>query len=175
MNIFVIDQKPAVAAKGLHPKHVVKMILESCQMLAVASPFNLYTKRSEATAFHLALLTTADPVWLALLEGSDHFDAWGRKPFSKKAHLHHPCTRWVRSSPDNYEWLRLHAIALCKRYERLYGKQHGLLRGLLRIPPQGDWRNHTPFVRAMPEDLKGDSSLTTPQAYRLYLLKHKPW
>ena len=37
MNIFVIDKDPVVAAQNLCDKHVVKMILESAQMLC--APF----------------------------------------------------------------------------------------------------------------------------------------
>jgi hypothetical protein len=36
MNIFYLDRDPAKAARLLCDKHVVKMILESCQMLATA-------------------------------------------------------------------------------------------------------------------------------------------
>lgn len=35
MNIFVIDKDPTIAAQSLCDKHVVKMILESAQMLCV--------------------------------------------------------------------------------------------------------------------------------------------
>ena len=38
MNIFVIDQDPKTAAQQLCDKHVVKMILESAQMLCSAYP-----------------------------------------------------------------------------------------------------------------------------------------
>lgn len=34
MNIFVLDRNPAVAARNLCDKHVVKMVLESTQMLS---------------------------------------------------------------------------------------------------------------------------------------------
>ena len=35
MNIFVTDPSPTVSAQVLPDKHVVKMPLESCQMLAI--------------------------------------------------------------------------------------------------------------------------------------------
>jgi len=34
MNIFVVDEDPIIAAKQLCDKHVVKMIVEGCQMLS---------------------------------------------------------------------------------------------------------------------------------------------
>ena len=33
MNIFVVDEDPVIAARQLCDKHVVKMILETAQML----------------------------------------------------------------------------------------------------------------------------------------------
>lgn len=34
MNIFVLDQNPEIAARSLCDKHIVKMIVESCQLLS---------------------------------------------------------------------------------------------------------------------------------------------
>lgn len=39
MNIFVLDADPILAARYHHDKHVVKMILETAQLLSTASPF----------------------------------------------------------------------------------------------------------------------------------------
>lgn len=39
MNIFVLDKDPEIAATYLLDKHVVKMPLESAQMLCIAYPF----------------------------------------------------------------------------------------------------------------------------------------
>lgn len=44
MNIFFLDNKPKVAAQMMHDKHVVKMILESAQMLCTAYHELGYTK-----------------------------------------------------------------------------------------------------------------------------------
>ena len=37
MNIFVTDPDPAKSAQSLPDKHIVKMPLESCQMLAIVA------------------------------------------------------------------------------------------------------------------------------------------
>ena len=86
MNIFKLDESPVVSAKYACDKHVVKMILESAQMLCAVHP--------EGTA-----------------------------PY-KRSFYNHPCTKWVRESARNYEWLLLHAYALCDEYTRRYGKVH---------------------------------------------------
>jgi hypothetical protein len=36
VNIFVVDENPHKAAQSLVNKHVVKMVLESCQLLSTA-------------------------------------------------------------------------------------------------------------------------------------------
>jgi hypothetical protein len=86
MNIFVLDESPVVAAKYACDKHVVKMILESAQMLCAVQP--------EGTA-----------------------------PY-KRSFYNHPCTKWVRASTENYDWLVEHAFALCDEYTRRYDKVH---------------------------------------------------
>ena len=86
MNIFVLDENPVVAANYACDKHVVKMILESAQMLCAAHPD-------------------------------------GNAPY-KRSFYNHPCTKWVRASTENYDWLIEHAMALCAEYTRRYGKVH---------------------------------------------------
>jgi len=86
MNIFKLDESPVVSAKYACDKHVVKMILESAQMLCAVHPE-------------------------------------GAAPY-KRSFYNHPCTKWVRESARNYEWLLLHAYALCDEYTRRYGKVH---------------------------------------------------
>ncbi len=93
MNIFVLDTDPHTAAIQQLDKHVVKMILESAQMLC--------------TAHH------ACPS-----------DAERPEKFYKQAHLNHPSTIWVRTTTGNYEWMILHALALCEEYTHRYGKIH---------------------------------------------------
>ena len=34
MNIFVVDKNPKIAARSLCDQHVVKMLIENCQMLS---------------------------------------------------------------------------------------------------------------------------------------------
>jgi hypothetical protein len=86
MNIFKLDESPVVSAEYACDKHVVKMTLESAQMLCAIHP-----------------------------EGSAPY---------KRSHYNHPCTKWVRESQGNYEWLLLHAYALCNEYTLRYDKVH---------------------------------------------------
>lgn len=36
MNIFILDEDPSIAAVYMNDKHIIKMLLESCQLLATA-------------------------------------------------------------------------------------------------------------------------------------------
>ena len=124
MNIFVLDNNPHVAAMYACDKHVVKMILESAQMLCSVHP--------EGTA-----------------------------PY-KRSFYNHPCTKWVRASSENYDWLIEHARALCTEYTRRYGKVHKSEKVI-------DWCDAnrpelpdvglTPFAQAMPEDYKNEDAV----------------
>ena len=135
MNIFVLDENPAIAATYACDKHVVKMILESAQMLCSVHP--------EGTA-----------------------------PY-KRGFYNHPCTKWVRASVANYDWLIEHARALCTEYTRRYGKVHKSEKVI-------DWCDTnrpelpdvglTPFAQAMPEDYKNEDAV---EAYRTYYRNDK--
>lgn len=52
MNIFVLDRDPVLAAKYQCDKHVVKMILESAQMLCLAFPQGTTPYKNKAFKNH---------------------------------------------------------------------------------------------------------------------------
>jgi len=112
MNIFVLDKDPVVAAQMQCDKHVVKMIVESAQMLSTAH---------------------------RILDGEFYYDknANGRKiqrwrhpiphmewQLYKAVHMRHPCTLWTMESSANYSWHFKHFIALCEEYTHRYHKKH---------------------------------------------------
>jgi hypothetical protein len=159
MNLFACEEHPVKAAQALPDKHVVKMCIENAQMLAVAL-------------------------------GDLHGLGWGeiRKKdgtyYSQRAHYNHPSTVWVRSSYANLAWTIVHGLALCSEYMYRYGKIHASVIAHLDAKDlfhrHTDWQLdvyslHTPFARAMPEYLKFDESITDIEAYRRYLVFHKPW
>jgi hypothetical protein len=90
MNIFVLDKDPTLAAQYHCDKHVVKMVLESAQMLS---------------ATHTLLDGEQDGLY-------------------KLTHANHPCTKWVRESNNNYNWMYALFSALCAEYTFRYGKTH---------------------------------------------------
>ena len=139
MNIFYLDRDPVVAAQMMCDKHVVKMILESAQMLSTAH---------------------------RVIDGDYRADRGG---FYKMAHKNHPSTKWVRASKKNYEWLWLHFDALLKEYTHRYGKHHATerLRNILFMPPL-NIDIEAPFTdppQCMPDYCKSDDTVSAYQTY----------
>ena len=59
---------------------------------------------------------------------------------TKKAHLNHPSTIWVRESTQHYNWLYDHMLAIGKEYTARYNKYHMSIekcREALSQPPVG--------------------------------------
>ena len=94
MNIFYLDSDPVKAAQIQYNKHVVKMILESAQMLCTAH--HHYAKLYDYKTF---------------------------VPY-KKAHYNHPSTIWTRGNRSQYLWLYNHMLALGEEYTKRYNKTH---------------------------------------------------
>ena len=94
MNIFYLDPNPRTAAQWQCDRHVVKMILESAQMLSTAH---------------------------RELDGDSWADEVG---LYKRTHKNHPSTVWARSSKPQYDWLYEHFYHLCDEYRYRYGKEH---------------------------------------------------
>jgi len=157
MNIFACDNSPMKAALCLPDKHVIKMTLESCQMLAVACGQHGY-----------------DLGTIRKIDGT---------PYADTAFRNHPCNVWVRSSFSNLAWLIVHAQSLAFEYSHRYGKLHachvaiGDAANLFSHTGfgLGIYCCHDEFARAMPDALKHDTSINSVTAYRRFLVAHKPW
>lgn len=95
----------------------------------------------------------------------------------KHTHINHPCAKWVRNSKQNYEWLAVHAFALCEEYTNRYRKYHAsekyvlwCLENIPQLPDVG----LTAFARAIKEPFKTQSiHLDIVSAYRFYYMNDK--
>ena len=111
MNIFYLDTNPHIAAKYMGDKHVVKMILETAQLLS--------------TAHHVSEIRNA------------FFDLVHLDDIYKPTHRNHPCAVWVRETAGNYGWAYNHFCGLLMEYTHRYEKHHAserLLMPLAHIP-----------------------------------------
>ena len=160
MNIFVTDNCPLQSAANLPDKHIVKMPLETCQMLSV--------------------------IYSDWYYGVGKLHRTNGQPYAtaRGAFRNHPCTQWAAANQYNLAWLIVHGIGLCDEYAARYDKIHSCLPPILEAidiytrcfddKVSQAYRKVTGFTRAMPEYLKYDMTITTIQAYIKYL-NTKPW
>ena len=144
MNIFYLHEKPYPCAVMHCDKHVVKMVLESAQMLSTAH---------------------------RILDGDEFAD---RNSLYKAAHVKHPSSVWVRQSAKNYQWLVDLWYNLGQEYSLRYeGRIHkssslGALTTLpVNIPQDVEF---SPPPQCMPDEYKQEDTV---QAYRDYYCGEK--
>lgn len=163
MNIFYIHKDPEVAAQAMTDKHVVKMILESAQLLCTA---------------HRIL----DGHQITVKSKNGHnLKKWEHDNSSydvilyKSTHVNHPSAIWARESSGNYNWLYKHFIALGNEYQRRYGRVHKSienLRFILASPPRNiPHAEQTPMRIAITnEQWHRETAL---ESYRTYYVEEK--
>jgi len=166
MNIFYISDDPVQASQWMVDRHVVKMILESSQLLSTAH---------------------------RLLDGVPVVTTVGRKKTSyvlsdaregilySATHINHPSAVWARQSVANYNWLVAHFNALMDEYTYRYGKQHkcsGEIATYLQSPPKNltkqEW---TPMPSCMADEyiISDDPIVNYRNYYKLGKTKLHSW
>ena len=167
MNIFVLDRDPQIAATFHCNKHVVKMILESGQMLCTAHWSHLLSSNNKSMKDFKRVRDAQ--AWLFENIESELQPPW------KMSHTRHPCTLWTSETISNYFWHVNLAECLLREYTRRYKKTH-------KSTPVIEWlRKNTPvgikdaslteFQQCVPEECKvlGDA----PAAYKKYYIGYK--
>ena len=176
MNIFLLDFDPRKAAQYHADKHVVKMLLEACQLLYTAQWAFAYPELLECKApIHLSKAQKALPIPPSLQTAPTSLtrpDEQGYRP----CHIHHPCAKWVRESIDNYDFTARLAIELAIEFKYRYPKKGAHecekhAHWLFWNPPMGiPLQPLTPFVLAMASEYKKEDPV---DAYRNYYLTAK--
>jgi hypothetical protein len=164
MNIFYLDNDTEKCAEYHLDKHVVKMILEYCQLLSTAHRLSdglvePGISKSGRNVKRWRLLDSRDSV------------------LYQATHTNHPSAVWARASKENYLWLADLLVKLCKEYTRRYGKVHkcesdGLVNALQQAPSGIRSKGFTQPTPAMPDEYKSDDSL---MSYRTYYIKDKAY
>ena len=117
MNTFVLSRDPVEAARFHCNKHVVKMILESAQMLCAAHWIHLLKKEGKAIGDFKRVRDAQQWAYENTLQ--DLQPPW------KMSHMRHPCTVWTAENVSNYSWQLRLCEALLQEYTRRYdGKIH---------------------------------------------------
>lgn len=155
MNLFYLDHDPALAARMHCDKHVVKMILETAQLLS--------------TAWHVAApaavttdIGSRDPLnpdkfgspGIELGFGMTYYLSGNQRIYAA-THPHHPSAVWVRACVANYDWAWRLGMHLLDEYTHRYRKQHGcthVLRALEFPPPIDATTPQYEPPPAMPEE-----------------------
>ena len=144
MNIFFLDWDVEKNAQYHCDKHVVKMILETAQLLC--------------GVHHVAVHDTAHDT--------------AHVPY-KLSHKNHPCSIWARDSMSNYLYLCEIGLALCEEYTYRYGKRHKsqeVIEWCLMNKPQIQDIGFTTPPKAMPDEYKTEDVI---ESYRKYYLGAK--
>ena len=162
MNIFVLDSDPIKSAQLQCDNHVVKMIVESAQMLSTAHRMldGYVEKRPSKSGKRMI------NYWV-------HPDTHMENTLYKAVHHAHPCTVWTMQSIANYAWHYDHFYALCIEYQYRYNRIHSTqtkLEEILSIPPKNlnYHKGLTPFALAMqhePQCIHKDEPVRSYQEY----------
>ena len=144
MNIFFLDWDVEKNAQYHCDKHVVKMVLETAQLLCGVHHMTEHD-------------TDHDTVHV---------------PY-KLSHKNHPCSIWARDSMSNYLYLCEIGLALCEEYTYRYGKRHKsqeVIEWCLMNKPQIQDIGFTTPPKAMPDEYKTEDVI---ESYRKYYLGAK--
>jgi hypothetical protein len=139
MNIFILDLDVKKCAKYHVDKHVVKMILETAQLLC--------------GVHHVTIHDTAHDT--------------PQVPY-KLSHKNHPCSIWARESLTNYLYLCELGLELCKEYTYRYNKRHKsqeVIEWCVTNLPNISDKGFTEPAKAMPDEYKVKSVV---ESYRNY-------
>jgi len=155
MNIFILSKNPRKSARWLCDQHLIKMIIEGCQMLYIA----------------IWVCSDMNPCLDNAPLNSNNIRGFKRP----KMFINHPCSIWVRESVANYNWLCEHTHEMCIEYEKRYHKKHKLTEHVLWLmnntPRNIPSKQLTPFALAMPEIYKKYNDPI--QCYRAYYMDEK--
>jgi hypothetical protein len=164
MNIFYLDHCPQKCAQYHVDKHVVKMILEYCQLLSTAHRIidGRETIAESKTGRKVKRWILPDERETVLYSAT---------------HINHPSAVWCRETAGNYHWLYKLLTSLCEEYTYRYGKVHkcqssGLVEAL-QFPPN-KVTSHELFTQptpAMPDACKVPSDSL--KSYRNYYIMEK--
>lgn len=163
MNIFFLDKNPNQSAIYMCDKHVVKMIVESAQMLSTA---------------HRVLdgqPTSIGKKTINLLNGEIIINGEVTNSVCyKMAHANHPCTVWTRENKSNYLMHFKYLLGLLDEYTYRYNKKHsveGLVDFLSNAPQNITDLPATVPPQCMPDQYKISEDVV--ESYRAFYAAEK--
>lgn len=171
MNIFILDNDIELNVQYHCDAHIIKMILESVQMLSSCYRYynGINTKVTLPDNTIKTINLIPDENYKIVKIKNKYVLKYENQLIYKSTHLNHPCSKWVRESYSNYHYLIQLTLELEK--ERKYRYKNGKLNhssinlidtlSNLKFEDKG----LTKFALAMPEEYKTDDVVTS---YRNY-------
>jgi hypothetical protein len=166
VNLFFLDRDLDLCAEYHIDKHLIKMILETAQLLTTAIWVDKYIGHAprKLTSEELGVLKDVK-------RNTPSIDS---RVFTRylSTHENHPSAVWVRSSLENFSWTVCYANAL--NSEGIYRgyKDHASCAEVNRLPEPTKLPDlgFTPFALAMPEHLKSEDPVAS---YRMFYMLDK--
>lgn len=177
MNLFILDTEPKKIAQYHCDKHIVKMPLESAQMLSTIH--RIMNGSPKIVSSYITVLREEKKFKKAKLVNVLSHETYNEETqhlicsMYHTAHVSHPVTKWTMQSKENYDFHFRVFEELLLEYERRYKRIHSssLLLSLLKTPPAGLLSaSLTPFALAMPERYQ---MLDPVLSYRTYYMEEK--
>jgi hypothetical protein len=158
MNIFFLHPNARRCARWHCNKHVVKMILETTQLLYTAH-WVLEMEENRLPSFKDAPLQKSS----------------GIRGYLSIHNPKHPSAIWTRASKEHYEWLCSLGMELCKEFTFRFKKTHSckehlvwLTANIPRTLVSNGWKDPP---CAMPTEYRISKNVVS--CYRLYYVKGK--
>jgi len=171
MNIFFLALCATECAQMHGDKHVIKMILETAQMLSTIYRFvngerpNIKTDKLRKLMEEKHPVVHKDDTWIVKCE-----ESCGMKPY-RMTHYKHGSVLWARQNVENYIWLTQLGLALCEEKLKRYPnnpphKSQPLIEWFANNPPSSNYfdapsSSFTPPYLAMPDNLKSENEECT--------------
>jgi len=169
MNIFVLSESPLKSAHHMCDKHIVKMPVETAQMLSTIHRMLDGEEYVDYSKTGRRIRRWTHPYDEDMPDGKFLYHA---------TMMNHPCTIWARETLGNYLWLVSHGLELCREYTRRYDRRHAS-ESIIEFcnyswPKNIDrdtYHKETPFAQAMPDEYKVEGDAVS--AYRKYYIGEK--
>lgn len=157
MNIFALHPNQRKTARWHVDKHVVKMLLETTQLLYTAHwiksypDLKLYKSAVALSKYQKTLVTPEHMMDAPICESTK---TSGYRP----CHILHPCAVWTRKTIGNYKWLVKLGWELAQEFRYRFGKEHSCEKHIgwlyYNYPPNIQNYPRTEFTMAMADEYK---------------------
>jgi hypothetical protein len=171
VNLFYLDEDLDKNAEYHVDTHVVKMVTEATQLLTTTVWVDKFL------GFIPRALTKDEQGIINEIKAHEAAISIDNRKITRflPTHYNHPCSVWIRSSLDNFQWVFNYASALNSEYRFRYRHSHNhkSFDTALRLPDTTNLRSQgiTKRPLCMPNEYKQEGSDIN--CYRMYYMMEK--